>query len=95
MPKKVIVRVERISSVKFTEACLIISNEPAYDRISYLPLLKKKIQTHFLRPPLQKIAMRYLPYYEGKAKIYFPAELVIKIASIMDVYVTDLIRLYK
>lgn len=95
MPKKVIERVERVSSTKFTKVCLAISKEKGYDRISYLSVLKKKEQTHFLRLPLQKIAMRYLPYYEDRNKIYFPAELIIKIASKMDVYVTDLISLYK
>lgn len=95
MSKKVIERVERISTAEFTKACLEIFNEEGYDRVSYLPLLKKKLQTHFLRLPLQKIAMRYLPFHQTGLKVYFPAELVIKIAKKMDVYVTDLIRVLK
>jgi hypothetical protein len=81
----------RIDKKKFEAVCKEITEEKDYVREKYLHITKDKIITHYLRIPLQHIAQKYIPHRKASGKVSFPAELVIKIANKMDLYVTDIV----
>lgn len=73
----------------FELACQKLIRDPEYDRTKYLHLVHDKIQLVTLIKGLKPIAMKYIPHTKTK----FPAELIVKISAIMNVYVTDLTSL--
>lgn len=83
-------KVSKIEKQLFEEACIEICNEDWYKREDYLHIKKDKIPTHYLRIHLQKIAINYFPS-AGDKKISFPAIIVRRIATKMNLYVTDII----
>lgn len=81
----------KIEKELFEKACIEVSKEDWYKREDYLHIKKDKIPTHPLRVHLSKIAADYFPS-DGDKAITFPAVIVRRIATKLNLYVTDIIR---
>lgn len=75
---------------QFEAACIKVTQNPDYDRTIYLHLKADKIKLLKLKPKFSVIAKKYIPH-TGVGR--FPAEIIIKISSIMGVYVNDIATL--
>lgn len=82
----------KIEIESFEKACVEISKEDWYKREDFLHIKKDKIPTHPLRVHLSKIAANYFPS-DGDKAITFPAVIVRRIATRLNLYVTDIIRI--
>lgn len=78
---------------RFELACQQLIKDEGFNRVKYLNLKKDKIPLVSLVSPLSSIAAKYISHTKKYSAIKFPAEVIVKIASAMDVYVTDLTTL--
>ena len=78
---------------KFERACKKVTADPSYDRDKYLHLKFDKIPLVSLKRGLKDIAIRYIPHTLKSGSTKFPAEVIVNIASVMKVYVTDITTL--
>lgn len=78
---------------KFERACKKVTTDPSYDREKYLHLKLDEIPLVSLKRGLKDIAINYIPHTLKSRSTKFPAEVIVKIASVMKVYVTDITTL--
>lgn len=82
----------RIDKKKFEEVCKEICSEDWYKREDYLSMKKDKTLTNYLKLSVQGVALKYFPHVQHKSKLAFPSVIVRRIATKMNLYVTDIIR---
>jgi len=77
----------------FEDACVKVTTDPSYDRTKYLALRADNIQLLTLKPKFKPIAKKYIPHTQKRGVDRFPAEVIVKISSIMGVFVNDITTL--
>lgn len=78
---------------KFERACKKVTSDQSFDKEKYLYLKLDKIPLVSLKRGLKEIAIKYIPHTLKSGSTKFPAEVIVKIASVMKVYVTDITTL--
>ena len=78
---------------KFERSCKKVTTDSSFDREKYLHLKLDKIPLVSLKRGLGDIAKKYIPHTIKSGSMKFPAEVILKVASALKVYMTDITTL--